>query len=146
MPPKPSEMKQKSLMNFFTKPTDAKATSTKKPAAKPQPKLPLDASKPGSHTPKTPEKADIPALSSPGLGSTMSSGGGSSVKQTPPDSSDPIDVDMLSAEEEKERVPVKSVSALASSICIHAYIRWNRHALSVRSSLTIRTMKRVRRS
>ncbi|KAI6029649.1 DNA mismatch repair protein Msh6 [Pisolithus microcarpus] len=84
MAPKPpakqksgENMKQKSLMNFFSKPTD----STKSPVRQAQ-------------VPESP----VEVLTSPVVPSRRSSDAGNSFKDTPP-TSDPVDVDMLSDEE-----------------------------------------------
>ncbi|KAJ6488686.1 muts domain V-domain-containing protein [Mycena vitilis] len=103
MPPKSSkpsgdEPKQKSLMSWFGK-------APTKPAPKAKPKEP---SSNASKVPQTPEskRPDVAMLNSSAAASA-SSYGGSSSKETPP-TSDPIDVDMLSSDEEHTRVRVKS--------------------------------------
>ncbi|KAI6129543.1 muts domain V-domain-containing protein [Pisolithus croceorrhizus] len=73
-------MKQKSLMNFFSKPTDS-AKPAKSPAQRAQ-------------APESP----VEVLTSPAVPSCRSSDAGSGFKDTPP-TSDPVDVDMLSDEE-----------------------------------------------
>ncbi|KAI6116215.1 hypothetical protein F5141DRAFT_1101863 [Pisolithus sp. B1] len=73
-------MKQKSLMNFFSKPTDS-AKPAKSPAQRAQ-------------APESP----VEILTSPAAPSRRSSDAGNSFKDTPP-TSDPVDVDMLSDEE-----------------------------------------------
>jgi DNA mismatch repair protein MSH6 len=106
-----SSMKQKSLMSFFGKPAADKSSQKLVPERSEKPPTASNASK--SRKPSTPEPkgSDMPAPTSSGEASSRSSGGGCSVKQTPPTSSDPIDVDMLSEEETaKERVQAKSVS------------------------------------
>src|ERR1700728_4493320 len=141
-----SSMKQKSLTSFFGKPSAAKAGSSQKPAAQSSGKpSSLNASK--SQNPRTPESKGLHTLapnSSAGA-SSKSSGGGSSVKQTPP-TSDPIDVDMLSAEEEEnERVQAKGVSNSASHDTNLLKLRVSlRLASNVKSLLTTRTTKTAR--
>ncbi|KAI5996268.1 DNA mismatch repair protein Msh6 [Pisolithus albus] len=87
MAPKPpakqksgENMKQKSLMNFFSKPTDS-TKPTKSPVRQAQ-------------VPESP----VEVLTSPVAPSRRSSDAGNSFKDTPP-TSDPVDVDMLSDEE-----------------------------------------------
>ncbi|KAJ6547168.1 DNA mismatch repair protein msh6 [Mycena capillaripes] len=103
MPPKSSKSngdapKQKSLMSWFGK-------APAKPAPNTQTKEP-QASSNASKVPQTPEskRPDIAALNSSAAASTSSYG---SSKETPP-TSDVIDVDMLSSEEEDRRVRVKT--------------------------------------
>ncbi|KAJ7208168.1 muts domain V-domain-containing protein [Mycena haematopus] len=105
--------KQKSLMTYFEK-------APAKPSPKPKPKE--SASNPSESTPQTPEskRPDLTALNSSAAAST-SSYGGSSSKETPP-TSDVIDVDMLSSEEEQTRVRVKTkgkISLLRLDSAIH---------------------------
>jgi DNA mismatch repair protein MSH6 len=102
MPPKtpnPTAPKQKSLMNYFGK-------APVKPTPKPTPKA---SASNASKVPQTPESKgpDVAALNSSVAAST-SSYGGSSPKETPP-TSDVIDVDMFSSEEDDTRVRVKTV-------------------------------------
>ncbi|KAJ7695011.1 muts domain V-domain-containing protein [Mycena olivaceomarginata] len=101
MPPKtpnPTAPKQKSLMNYFGK-------APVKPTPKPTPKA---SASNASKVPQTPESKgpDAAALNSSVAAST-SSYGGSSPKETPP-TSDVIDVDMFSSEEDDTRVRVKT--------------------------------------
>lgn len=111
--------KQKSLMAFFSKGPAAtpSAKSAGKPFVAPKP-VKRDASQSSvssaiSHaSPVTPElkRPNVRALNSSAAASSASSYGGSSVKDTPP-TSDLIDVDMLSDEEDRnQRVRVKTVS------------------------------------
>ncbi|KAF7338601.1 DNA mismatch repair protein [Mycena venus] len=101
MPPKPKPAdapnapKQKSLMSFFGK-----------APAKPSPK---ESASNASKVPQTPEskRPDLSALNSSAAVSTSSYGGSSSKNDTPP-TSDVIDVDMLSSEEEDRRARVKT--------------------------------------
>ncbi|KAF8184994.1 muts domain V-domain-containing protein [Mycena galopus ATCC 62051] len=103
MPPKSTQKdgQQKTLMSFFGK-------APAKPSPKPKPKDKEPASD-ASKVPQTPQSKgpDLTALNSSAAAST-SSYGGSSSKQTPP-TSDFIDVDMISSEEEERRVRVKPV-------------------------------------
>lgn len=113
--------KQKSLMAFFSKGPAATPGSTTKSAGKPfvAPKpVKRDASQSSvsssrsQMSPVTPElkRPNIRALNSSAAASSTSSYGGSSVKDTPP-TSDLIDVDMMSDEEDRnQRVRVKTVS------------------------------------
>ena len=119
-----NKMKQKSLMSFFGKPpaasasgsNSAQAKSAKPPAATPKPKQAANASRAlvergsddTSSDPLVPE-ARTPRSKNASLSSvvadanfTRSSDGASSVIQTPP-TSDPVDVDMLSAEEDESK-------------------------------------------
>ncbi|PBK99844.1 DNA mismatch repair protein msh6 [Armillaria gallica] len=102
MPPKakPSteNMKQKSLMGWLSKGPDA--TPAKSNASKPALKAP-NASKSQPKNLRTPEstKPDMRVLNS---SASVSSFGDGSIKDTPP-TSDPIDVDMLSEEEDAPR-------------------------------------------
>ncbi|KIM91619.1 hypothetical protein PILCRDRAFT_810908 [Piloderma croceum F 1598] len=104
-----NSMKQKSLMSFFGKPAADKSSQKPVPERSEKPLTASNASK--SRKPSTPESkgSDMPAPTSSAEASSRSSGGECSVMQTPPTSSDPIDVDMLSEEESvKERVQAKS--------------------------------------
>lgn len=108
-----TNMKQKSLMSFFGKPAAGKFTSSQNPARQSNKQTSSASSASKLQNPTTPEakSSDILAPTSSAGGSTGSSGGCSSVKQTPP-TSDLVDVDMLSAEEDaKERVQTKGVRA-----------------------------------
>jgi DNA mismatch repair protein MSH6 len=82
-----------------------------KPAPKAKPK---ETSSNASKVPQTPDskRPDVSVLNSSAAAST-SSYGGSSSKETPP-TSDVIDVDMLSSEEEGRRVRVKTVRLRSS--------------------------------
>ncbi|KAH9922892.1 DNA mismatch repair protein Msh6 [Amylocystis lapponica] len=103
------KMKQKSLMSFFAKPPGSSSSGASsntqdpkpKPAAKSKPNTATDASSdppvPEVHTPMS--KSQSSAISSATY--TRSSDGGLSAKDTPP-TSDSIDVDMLSDEEDKD--------------------------------------------
>ncbi|KAJ6500392.1 muts domain V-domain-containing protein [Mycena sanguinolenta] len=111
MPPKSSTAtpkdgpKQKSLMNFFSK-------APAKPSPKPTPKEQAKEHASNASTvavPQTPtgtKHPNLTALNSSAAAST-SSYGGSSSKETPP-TSDVIDVDMVSSDEEQTRVRVKT--------------------------------------
>ncbi|KAA1472424.1 DNA mismatch repair protein Msh6 [Dentipellis sp. KUC8613] len=121
-PPKPSknnagDMKQKSLMSFFSKDAADKPKAASKPALKApgRPRVASDAppsSSPPSEsalrTPVTKKSASRTggSLTVESATFTRSSDGGSSFKETPP-TSDPIDVDAMS-EEEEERVRTKT--------------------------------------
>lgn len=122
MPPKTSDMKQKSLMSFFGKPVDANKTpsnklpGTSKVHSSSGPKFqPL--------VPKTPiTKSKETLVSSKTTPSSSADNGARSdkdksvAKDTPP-TSDAIDVDMLSGEEESnERVQVAKVRPINSFI------------------------------
>ncbi|KAF8068932.1 muts domain V-domain-containing protein [Lyophyllum atratum] len=101
MAPQPKanvEPKQKSLMSFFAK--GSNATPNAKPKPKTKPVTPSDdasTSQPSSQEPRTPASklANFDALNSSAMASSTSSRGHS----TPP-TSDPIDVDMQSSDEE----------------------------------------------
>ncbi|KAK0489289.1 muts domain V-domain-containing protein [Armillaria novae-zelandiae] len=96
--PSTENMKQKSLMGWLSKGADA--TPAKSNASKPAFKAPnASTSKPKNL--RTPEstKPDIRVLSS---SASVSSFGDGSIKDTPP-TSDPIDLDMLSEEEDAPR-------------------------------------------
>lgn len=105
--------KQKSLMAWLKKPQTGpnNAAQSTSGAAKVQPVKQGKAIE--LRTPES-KKYDRAHIHSSGVKSSRSSDGGSSVKDTPP-TSDPVDVDMLSAEEssESERVQAKSVSIFA---------------------------------
>lgn len=121
-----SNMKQKSLMSFFGKPTAVKSVSGQKAFTSPssgKSSSALNASKAPKSSPPESKNSDTLAPSSSAGISQKSSGGGSSVKQTPPTSSDPIDVDMLSAEEgENERVQAKAVSKIVLLLLLYSYL------------------------
>ena len=107
-------MKQKSLMSFFGKPVAEKSSSDKTPAAKSSGMASSASNASKSHIPTTPQQkgSDMLALNSSVGVSSRSEGGGSSVKQTPP-TSDSIDVDMFSAEEDEAKcVQAKKASIL----------------------------------
>lgn len=138
------KMKQKSLMSFFgkapaasgSKAATAESSSTKKTsAAKNKPAETRDASEAADRVDDDAPSSDPPAGARTPLSKnaslssvvrdanyTRSSDGASSFAQTPP-TSDPIDVDMLSAEED-EGGKTKSgskASVCHSTFCFHDY-------------------------
>lgn len=116
MPPKLNDMKQKSLMSFFGKPAEAKSNSANQSAG-----TPSSASKSQPSTQKTPVSKPKELTNSTKTTPSSSADNGmrsdkdkSSAKDTPP-TSDAIDVDMLSGEEEQnERVQVPKVRVVNS--------------------------------
>lgn len=126
-----SKMKQKSLMSFFNKAPAAGASSSSKPAAEAPtasktassaPVKAADASeRVQTDTSSDPPEARTPKSKHASLSSivadasyTRSSDGAESFAQTPP-TSDPIDVDMLSAEEDEVKAKAKSGTKAAVS-------------------------------
>lgn len=115
-------MKQKSLMSFFGKSTNATPNAKAKGTLKPVGTSANDASmsqpssqEPSSQELRTPESKsrNIRALNSSAMASSTSSRG----RSTPP-TSDPVDVDMLSSDEEDHPVQ-KMVSS--RSYCATVY-------------------------
>ncbi|TFY82733.1 hypothetical protein EWM64_g1284 [Hericium alpestre] len=116
------DMKQKSLISFFGKPADGSSNAKPKAGFKPpartkHPRVASDAHTSSSPPPEsnayqTPaSKKNMPdSLAMASATYTRSSDGGSSFKDTPP-TSDPIDVDLLSGEEDGEEVIVKKSRA-----------------------------------
>ncbi|KAF7971488.1 hypothetical protein HWV62_20944 [Athelia sp. TMB] len=105
MAPKPNEMKQKSLMSFFGKPAGAKSNTAAKPDGGSKAQS-ANTSKPQPQTEKTPvsksKEASSPSKTTPSSSAdngTRSDKGKNVVNDTPP-TSDPIDVDMLSGDDE----------------------------------------------
>ncbi|EKM57980.1 uncharacterized protein PHACADRAFT_116507 [Phanerochaete carnosa HHB-10118-sp] len=98
-----SKMKQKSLMSFFSKPPTTSTSTPNGASAKP---LAAASNSDTSSDPVLPEARTPVSKKTPGSGVvadasyTRSSDDASSFAQTPP-TSDPIDVDMLSAEEDE---------------------------------------------
>jgi len=120
MPPakskQPSEaMKQKSLMGWFNKAPEGSATPAKPAKSRLAVATPGASSSAPSLTPPSPPQPQTPAPKKSGTAVsdsnyTRSSDGERSVADAPP-SSDPIDVDMLSDEEDPRKA--KSVGAFA---------------------------------
>lgn len=117
MPPKANDsMKQKSLMSFFGKPADPKPSPANKLAVKPKEQT-SGASKSQPQQSTAPRSQEVSTLdestpTSSAEFSTTSTQQRRGVQETPL-TSDPIDVDMLSADEEEiERVQTKKVSVL----------------------------------
>lgn len=127
-----NKMKQKSLMSFFSKAPGAPSSSTTESKTVDTPKKPLKA----GNTSKTDVErvhddtsSDLPvpeactplsknaSLSSIvyDAGYTRSSDGAESYVQTPP-TSDPIDVDMLSAEEDDTKAKTSAKAAVRSKL------------------------------
>ncbi|KAI0350882.1 DNA mismatch repair protein Msh6 [Trametes cingulata] len=114
------KMKQKSLMSFFAKPAGGKDDGDVKPKATPKPKPTATPkvsktsvkenvrSEDASSSPAKEARTPLPKGSSQSSGIvsatyTRSSEGGSSARDTPP-TSDPIDVDMITEDEEQQVV------------------------------------------
>jgi DNA mismatch repair protein MSH6 len=109
--PHAEPLKQKSLMSFFSKgPNTTPNAKVQKSFAKPAPKASkpdASSSQQSSQDPCTPESKsmDLLALNSSAMGSSNSWRG----RSTPP-TSDPIDVDMVSSDEDEKQIVRKAAS------------------------------------
>jgi hypothetical protein len=114
--PQADSLKQKSLMSWLGQSSSSSNTNTK--SAKPPAQNGASNTSINSRLePKTPESRGRDALTlvSPAAMSSRSSDGGLSALETPP-TSDPVDVEMLSAEEEETSRVVSSVMLISSSL------------------------------
>jgi hypothetical protein len=112
--PQADNLKQKSIVSWFGQPNSGNSSNTKSATSKPTTQKVASELSPnarqGPGTPHTKTQKTRP-LNSPSALSSKSSDAGISVMETPP-TSDPVDVDMMSVEEEEESVTgVKLVSS-----------------------------------
>ena len=133
------QKKQKSLLGWLSKPTDAANSSSAVRNA------PVTSSSPSGResifeTPSTKKRmtlgADAPAVRSATF--TKSSDGGTSFNETPP-TSDPIDVDMSSDED----VPGRGIKSVCGT-CTYAYTSIGDHDLRHRLAQNGKSLSRIR--